>query len=51
MSIYHLWLARNDAHDKMRIEDPNKIARRYVAILEECSMLKKPAPNHHLKDA
>jgi hypothetical protein len=32
------------------IEDPDKIARRSVALLEEWGMLKKPAPSHQLKD-
>jgi hypothetical protein len=35
MLVYNLWLARNDARDSTRIEDPSYIVQRTVASLEE----------------
>jgi ribonuclease HI len=35
MLVYNLWLARNDARDSTRIEDPRYIVQRTIAGLEE----------------
>ena len=35
MLMYGLWLARNDARDNKQVEDPQSIAKRAAAGLEE----------------
>jgi ribonuclease HI len=35
MVLYQMWLARNDARDEARIEDPEAIARRSLALVNE----------------
>jgi hypothetical protein len=42
MSLYHMWLARNDARDMPMIEDPARLARRVLALSEEWWALKEP---------
>jgi hypothetical protein len=35
MLVYNLWLARNDARDSRKIEDPKSIAQKAVAGVDE----------------
>jgi hypothetical protein len=32
MPLYHMWLARNEAREAPMIEDPDRIARRVLAV-------------------
>jgi ribonuclease HI len=40
MVLYQMWLARNDARDEEKIEDPEDIARKSLALVEEWSAIK-----------
>jgi hypothetical protein len=35
MVIYQIWLARNEAREEAKIEDPHAIARRSIHLVEE----------------
>jgi ribonuclease HI len=41
MALYHMWLDRNDAREALMIEDPDRIARRVLALTEEWMALKE----------
>ncbi|KAK1618647.1 hypothetical protein QYE76_024164 [Lolium multiflorum] len=45
MVLYQTWLARNEARDEVRIEDPGAIARRSLAMVEEWLAIKS-GPRH-----
>jgi ribonuclease HI len=45
MVLYQTWLARNEARDEVRIEDPGAIARRSLALVEEWLAIKS-GPRH-----
>jgi ribonuclease HI len=45
MVLYQMWLARNDARDDERIEDPEAIARRSLALVEEWVAIKPGTPH------
>jgi ribonuclease HI len=53
MTLYHMWLARNDAREALMIEDPDRIARRVLGLTEEWMALKEsnsekiPRPTEH----
>jgi hypothetical protein len=42
MTLYHMWLARNDAREAPMIEDPDRVARRVLGLTEEWMALKEP---------
>jgi ribonuclease HI len=44
-TLYHIWLSRNGSHDEPMIEDPERTARRVLAITEEWGKLRDPSPN------
>ena len=39
MTLYIMWLARNDAREKPCIEDPKVTARKSLALLDEWSLV------------
>jgi hypothetical protein len=54
MTLYHMWLAQNDAREALMIEDPDRIARRVLGLTEEWMALKEsnsekiPRPTEHM---
>ena len=50
LSIYHLWLARNDALNEPMIEDPDMTSQRVLAMLDEWSSMKTASHCQELKD-
>jgi ribonuclease HI len=46
MTIYQLWLARNEAREAVQIEDPNYTARRSFFLLEEWTNSRTSCPVH-----
>jgi hypothetical protein len=44
MTIYHLWLARNEAREAVQIEDPNCTASRSFFLLEEWTNSRTAGP-------
>jgi ribonuclease HI len=49
-TLYHLWLSRNNARDESTIEDPERTARRVLAITEEWGKLRDPSPSRVHKE-
>jgi hypothetical protein len=50
-TLYHLWLSRNDARDELMIEDPDRAAKRVLALSEEWSALKTAPARRGSKEA
>jgi hypothetical protein len=48
MVLYQTWLARNEARDEARIEDPGSIARRSLALVDEWLAIKS-GPRHEVQ--
>jgi ribonuclease HI len=44
LTLYHIWLARNEARDLQMIEHPDQTARRVVFLSEEWQSIKTPNP-------
>jgi hypothetical protein len=44
MILYHAWLARNEARDGKRIDDPEIIVKRAIYLLEEWHNVQVPKP-------
>ncbi|KAK1626050.1 hypothetical protein QYE76_000365 [Lolium multiflorum] len=45
MTLYQIWLARNEAREEVAVEDPDAIARKSLYLVEEWSSLKSvPSP-------
>jgi hypothetical protein len=42
LSLYHMWLARNDARELPMIENPESTANRIMALWEEWEAIKAP---------
>jgi hypothetical protein len=42
MTIYQVWLARNDARESKAIENPEAVARRAISLIEEWHELQAP---------
>jgi ribonuclease HI len=49
MTIYQLWLARNEAREEVAVEDPDAIARRSLYLVEEWRNLKSVPPTRRLR--
>jgi hypothetical protein len=42
-TLYHIWLSWNSARDEPMIKDPERTARRALAIIEEWGKLRDPS--------